>query len=103
MSIGSRGTSTLAQCMIWSASPSRHVLELIIQQGVDPLNTLFDVSGKERRTGALNALGVQYARSNGSVDPDAVATQSAAAPRVRSEGRMTVGLLWCTVALYVYA
>ena len=39
-------------------------------QGVNPFNTMFEPSGREKRTGALNALGVQYARVNGSVDPN---------------------------------
>ena len=39
------------------------------QQGVNPLNTLFDPAGASRRTGALSKLGVQYARSNGSLTP----------------------------------
>ncbi|OWZ31021.1 hypothetical protein C347_03779 [Cryptococcus neoformans AD2-60a] len=36
-------------------------------QGVNALDTLFVESGKQKRTGALNELGVQYAGSNGSV------------------------------------
>ncbi|WVR00018.1 hypothetical protein IAU59_007160 [Kwoniella sp. CBS 9459] len=40
-------------------------------QGVSDLDCLFDMRGKDARTGALSELGVQYAGSNGSVDgPD---------------------------------
>lgn len=39
-----------------------------LQQGVNPLNGLFNPEGESRRTGALSDLGVQYAGSNGSVE-----------------------------------
>jgi hypothetical protein len=40
---------------------------LIIQQGVNDLNCLFDLDQEHRRSGALSELGVQYAGSNGTI------------------------------------
>jgi hypothetical protein len=40
---------------------------LIAQQGVNDLNSLFDLDQEHRRSGALSELGVQYAGSNGTI------------------------------------
>lgn len=63
---------------------------------MNPLNTLFDISGKPRRTGALNALGVQYARSNGSVDPNAPLVEDGAFVRIRLHLVFALGLIAST-------
>jgi hypothetical protein len=41
--------------------------KLIEQQGVNDLNSLFDLDQEHRRSGALSELGVQYAGSNGTI------------------------------------
>ena len=53
--------------MVSGTSHTFKLLSLASQQGLNPLNSLFLDSGAADRTGALSALGVQYAQSNGSM------------------------------------
>ncbi|WVO13466.1 hypothetical protein L204_101083 [Cryptococcus depauperatus] len=59
-------------------------------QGVNTLDTLFAESGRQNRTGALNALGTEFAGSNGSV----VLSHSQRSNALRLTGFCPTGSCW---------
>jgi hypothetical protein len=78
---------------------SAHLLSLILKQGVNDLNSLFDPQQEDRRTGALSELGVQYAGSNGTIPTRDRWGNYNAATRMASSG---LGIGFGLLALVVY-
>lgn len=73
---------------------------LMKQQGVNDLNTLFDMDQEHRRSGALSELGVQYAGSNGTIPTRDRWGDDNAASRTRGyEGGLLAFALFVFLAL----